>query len=488
MQPLSGGQIRTLSELFKGLSEDYTRGKVKKAVQNIQTELAPLEDQIDAELAASVETLQRRRGELQIEIARIKTAIDELQAQRPMMPTIIGVDLTEEQQAWQEQYDALIAQYEMQNRELDKVRSEIMQGDALELRDQLMWRRRELERPLEEEFTFWREWSMGSVEEIANALRATGQGAAAQSLEQMEAAFAERKRLQTQIKRAFGGLQQGGQAELPKHAEGTLVDFIAAERALGNTAETATSQLVAQTKALGKKVTAFDEARRAAEGFNVAERKAVEQLEKAAQREIRKRTPAKMGLEEAAEVEREVLGRLAKEVAETSRAMERALAEPITEESEKQARGLLRLWEWVSDRLVGHSVIPEMVNAINEWLALVGKDAAEQDRGQIRAAEAKARALIRLAETEAKAGIEAEKRLNGGNDNAESHPVSAKAGSSAAGDGPAAGQDDVGRGRGPVGVEGAGTAEQAHFRGAEVGRGVGAGVDRRGCRNGGQRG
>ncbi|HNT74404.1 MAG TPA: phage tail tape measure protein [Anaerolineae bacterium] len=429
VQPLSGGQVRTLSELFKGLSETYTQGKITKAVQAIDKELAPLAQQIDAQLVAVSATLEQRRADLNAEIAKTAQAITELEQIKPPMPTVFGVELTEEQQAWQAQYEALITQYEAQNQELDAVRSEIIQGDAQQLRDQLLWRRRELEKPLEEEHLFWREWSMDSVKEIADALRATGQGSAAQALEQMEAAFEERKRLQTQIKRAFGGLQQGGQAELPEGAQGTLVDFITGERTLGEVANTATGHLEAQTKALSKKVKAFDAARLAGEGFTETERKAVEQLEKAAQRELRGATKAGTPMEETAAAEREILGRLALEVrsvtaamdqaldaaAEEARAsaaaMEQALDAPVAEEAEAEAKGLLKVWQWVADKLVGHSVIPDMVTAINEWLALVGQDAAQQNQAQIAAAEQKARALIRLAETEARAGIEAEKRL-----------------------------------------------------------------------------
>jgi len=60
-----------------------------------------------------------------------------------------------------------------------------------------------------------------------------------------------------------------------------------------------------------------------------------------------------------------------KEVRKDAGSLGRALAEPVTEQAEKQATGLLRLWEWVSDKLVGRSVIPDMVADINAWLARV---------------------------------------------------------------------------------------------------------------------
>lgn len=454
VQPLSGAATSTLSELYKGFGEGGYKAYVSRLRNSIEKELnaltveiggktVNLRQEIDKRVAENmglaakvlegvpernVAALQKHFEALGVQVAvssqGLLADLDEVNAAIDAHLQVEPPRFSEQRDEWQAYLDQLVGVQQEVAKEIDNVRSIKYTGDTEHLIAILERRRSELESEKADDLKFWQEWSMENAQAASDALRAEGQSAAAGALTGMLETEEEIKRLRKKQKGEFGKLTQGGTAELPQGAQGTLVDFITAERALGDVATTATENLKAQTRALRAKVKAFDEARLAAEGFNEAERLSIAQLEKAAAREVRQATPARVGVAEAAAAERAILGRLAAEVASVSQTMqsafqeaaveveqlatatEAALDDPVPEAAEKEAKGLLRLWEWISDKLVGHSVIPDMVNAINDWLALVGQDAADQDAQQIAAAKAKAQTLIHLARQESRAAIE----------------------------------------------------------------------------------
>jgi len=397
-------------------------GEWDRAADTLVAEYQKLEAQL---VDATAETAPK----IEQSMARVYGEISELQLYEP----------TEDVREWVGRVETARAEVFETERRFREAKRNLETGDVDELKAQLDLRIRALEAGKAEELTFYREFTMDR-DELITRLEQDGQEAAAKAIKDLQAVndgiAEEERRRATLVKK----LQEGTTTELPKGAKGTLVDFVTVEKALGEQADIATKAFDDQRLGLQKWVKQIDIATYAARGLDEAQRYAAARLEKSAQREIRKRTPARVGLEEAAEIDKEVYGRLQREIAglsaitiEPLRAaneahkaqltemaqqteifvnmMRASLSEDITEGQEQEAKGLLRLWEWISDKLVGNSVIPDMVNAINDWLDLVGQDADVQNREQIQAAEEKARILIDLAETEAKAKIEAEKRV-----------------------------------------------------------------------------
>jgi TP901 family phage tail tape measure protein len=374
IQPLGGGALRTLSQMMKGITEPYHRGKVRKAVKGIQEELAPLERVVGEAMAAARQQAEAQGAGLVQEIAQVKAAMEAHLAARPPGYTVMLGAWTEEQRAWEAQFKEMEQRFLTLNQELQSTRTAQMTGDAQNLKDQLVMRRRELEGPLREDFIFWKEWSMESVREIADALRAEGQGAAADALLQMKAIFEERKRLQTQMKRAFGGMLRGAEVELPKGAKGTMVDFVTAEKALANAASDATQILLLQQKTLTKLMQAFDQAAMAARGMGEAERYAAQKMAAVAKRQIRVETKAGIPMEQAAAGVQAVMAELAVSIQKMQAEMVKAMeTERVAQAAQRQGSAVVRVWEWVRERLVGKSIIPEMVHAIELWLASIGQ-------------------------------------------------------------------------------------------------------------------
>lgn len=426
VQPLAGGELRPLSELFKGFDERYTRGKVRKARKAIEEELAPMAAEV-----AKAEEAARKQAEAQLEPLReyaeqVHAELKRALASRPegYSPSVGAV--TEEARAWEEEVERLKRAYLDASADVTNAQFEMLTGDADDLKTRLMFRRRELEGPMQDEMSFWKEWSMESVREAADALRSYGQSQAAAALEEMETVSSERTRLQAQMKRAFGGLQKGGEVEMPEAAEGTMVDFISAERALGSVVESTTDALHQQYLELRKVIKRMDEAKLAMAGLGEAERYAVEKLQKQAKSEVLDVYRARKGgsMEELAGGETEVLGRLTQQVAQITDLADRALADPVIQASErigaeikaamieamaarevedsaeKTGQGIVGVWEWVKDQLVGHSVIPDMVDLINKYLDTIGEDQEADAKVRVELAKAEAQERKEIAKRE----------------------------------------------------------------------------------------
>jgi TP901 family phage tail tape measure protein len=376
IQPLAGGELRTMSELMKGLTEPYHKGKIRRAVRDIDAELAPLEATVRDRMRAAVAEAEKARGPLLAEIQKVKAEMEAMMAERPVRPPTIGgmPAYQEAMQQWEAQFAQMEARYLELTRELDVVRTTAMTGDAEDMKNQLMIRRHQLEGPLREDFAFWREWSTESVEQLAADLRAAGQSAAAEALQQMMAIFQERKRLQTQMKRAFGGLLKGGEAELPAGAKGTMVDFVNAERALATAAGDVNAVMVEQKKLLTAIVKRMEEAAMAAEGLGKTERYAIARMEATARREMMAATKAGVPLEEAGAAVTSIMARLTVEAKRMRSEMVKALEDQQqAEAAERAGQGVIGVWRRVRQILVGRSIIPDMVHEIEVWLASIGQ-------------------------------------------------------------------------------------------------------------------
>lgn len=354
VRPVGGGDVSTVAELFRGFESEYVAGKIRKAVKAIDAELAPIQAQIDARMGGAVDALEAERTRLEAEVARVGAEFDKLNAMRPGAgvplfddgDVVVGDILAPAE--WDAAYAQIAAEYDALNKQLDAVRSEAIRGDAAELQDELYYRRRELEKPLQAEFKFWEEWATGNIDAVVQMLKASGQTAQAEALAQMAALTDTYKRAQSAEKRALGGMQETwGTVALPKDATGTLVDFVTAEKALGAAAEATNTPIKTQARLLGNLTTklkaAADEAARLA-AVEVGVTPAAD-------------TPV---ADIAAQVDAAVAGTTA----------ELNSPEPV-QAAEKQASGIIAAFVRVYERLVGHSIIPDMVNEINAWLARI---------------------------------------------------------------------------------------------------------------------
>ena len=374
VRPLAGGDVRTVGELFKGIAEPYHRGKIKKIVQGIDRELAPLEQRVQEAVDGATDAAARGGEGLRKEIADIEAYLEKMELEKPPISPALGA-ITEEQVKWQEDFDALVQERQRLLTEANSLFEQEMAKGGRALQEELGRRRRELMKPLEEEYTFWEEWSTASVEEISHALRSTGQSAAAESLQEMQAVFDERKRLQTQLKRAFGGMVKGGEVEMPKGAKGTLVDFISAERALTTQADQAAEALTRQAEAVKKLIKLLDTAALSAQGYGKTQRYALERMEMVGRREMVAATKKGVPLEEAGEAVSSIMAELTTQAYQMRQEMAKAFESAEAEEATKKtATGVVRVWEWVRDVLVGRSIIPDMVQDIERWLATIGQE------------------------------------------------------------------------------------------------------------------
>ncbi len=380
VEPLGGGPVQTLEDLFRGWDRPHVRSQIRRAIRGIEAdkEILKLGDDLQAAMqeverqaAAAGQQLAVRLIDLQAEMQAM------LRRQPPGMALLRPEQMTEAQRAWQQQYTALEAEYTRVSVELQNVRERNMSEDVIRLRDAIENRRRALEQPLEEEHMFWREWAMQSVDDVVRELRYHGQTLAAESLAEMYAVWERRKAVEEQLKRGRGRLARGAEVELPAGAAGTMVDFIRAERALEEAAAGATRQLSEQFKVLGRLVKRLDEAALAAQGLSAAQREAFRRMEALAMREIKAGAPltGATTLEQARVVAEDVLTRLTAQ----QEAIRRVLEDPQIEQA--AARPISRiqaLWQALSVFLIGRSLIPDMVGEINRWLAQIGVESPFQ--------------------------------------------------------------------------------------------------------------
>ncbi len=385
VQPMGGGALETMEDLFRAFDKPHVRYQIRKSLRGIEADEEILRLGSEIEAASKIATQQAEQATAGISAAMMELEAKMQAAQLEAPPGMASTPrnlFSESQREWQTGFDAMRDDYLRMEQELQASRTTAMTGDADELKEQLKIRRHRLEGPLREEHVFWREWAMDSVDDVTRELRYHGQSVAAESLAEMHAIWERRKSIEAQMKRGRGRLVKGSQAELPKEAKGTMVDFIQSERVLESAARGATDQLDLQWKMLKKLIDRLDQAAMAADGLSESERMAFTRMQQLASREIKKRTPlTKTTMEDAGAVSMDVLTRLSKQAAQVNVAMREELSSPaIAAAAAKPAGKIVALWQRVRDVLVGHSIIPDMVRDINLWLAQVG---AESPFGQM---------------------------------------------------------------------------------------------------------
>ena len=375
---------KVLPGLEKAAADAAARFEAVLAEKPMATSLVPSTSQSIAEWDSLADRLVRRHQQLEAQLvdatgetreklaaeqAKVYAEILELQAYEP----------TEEMREWvtaseQARDESLAAQqaFREKKRQLDR-------GEADELRATLDMKRRALEADKAEELMFIREYQLERAE-LIRQLEKDGQKEAANALVRLQIVNEAIREETSKRNKQISEIQKGQKATLPKGAEGTLVDFVVAEKNLAQEADAATKALEEQRKELVKYMKAVDEASHAALGLNEAQRYGAKNLEAAAKREIRKKTRASVPLEQAAANEREILSRLNTQILSLRDDMRASFDEPVTEGQEEQARGLLGLWRKVRDILVGNSIIPDMVEDINAWLAQIDPDQAKFDQ------------------------------------------------------------------------------------------------------------
>ncbi|NBD34404.1 MAG: phage tail tape measure protein [Chloroflexi bacterium] len=498
-QPLSGATTTTMDALFEGFaSSGYKsyisriKNKITRELEEMQVEVAGKMANVQDHIARRVEIGTRMRdmviggGLSEDEVEEVQSHYDRLGVAITVSAEGLAQNMEEVRQAirehmaieppegspelaqWKEQMETLSAIKIDIDREIGEARSSVYDQETVALMSKMDARERELREEHAGNIELWEEFGMESIEEVKQALEREGQQAAANTIASMVKLQERVNRLQQKQKAQVSKLQKGATAQLPKGAQGTLVDFINAQKAMGD-AVTGTIEIInEQADAFDNLVEAMDAAAKASEGMNYIERRASQELEAAARRELTKRTRASVPLDQAAENSRDVLTRLAGHVAslrtaietpmdemaqatdeaadgvesdvsqlrqkltelqtqamkeieslprrgvgiekatEQSRAVllrlaqeiealqqtaakpaedaaeatqdtakqvassvdkiERELASDPTEPAKEQAKGLVKVWQWVSDKLVGHSIVPEMVAGINAEL------------------------------------------------------------------------------------------------------------------------
>jgi TP901 family phage tail tape measure protein len=372
VQTMGEGETRQLGELMRFFGESrHMRNKIKRFTQDVETELRPLQKAVDREIGAARTAAEKQLAGLLSEMSDVTVRMQAMEEKRPSLGGAIMKPAAAAE--WEEDFATLARQHRQLEDEISRHRSAAMGAGGGEKIAQLNLRRRELLKALADETPFWRE-AVLTPEELSMQWRQGMQKEAAQAFEELSALEKEISRQEGLLKRRTGALMKGGEAALPQSAEGTMVDFVRAERALEMAAAGATDELDRQFRIMGKLITRLDDGRLALEGLTKAQRVAVQRVEATAQREIRTATTAKRAptVEAAGAASRKVLSRLAVEVKQTVSAMDAALAQDVTESQTKQTNKILKTWNWLRVRLVGRSIIPDMVEDINRWLASIG--------------------------------------------------------------------------------------------------------------------
>ncbi|MEN6547624.1 MAG: hypothetical protein ABFE07_16440, partial [Armatimonadia bacterium] len=186
-----------------------------------------------------------------------------------------------------------------------------------------------------------------------------------QALERMKAiqreieALAE-KRIAAQQKLEKAKTPAAGVIELPPDAKGTLVDLTNAEKALGAAVQASLEPITSQTSRFGNNAKRLAEVAKAAQGLTDAEKRlgqslgnggegALGNLPKQADQAVAATTNKVSGLVGAVSG---VIGRL--------KGAQKGAFDPLTQEAQE-----------ASDKIVGHSIIPDMVTDVLHWLRIL---------------------------------------------------------------------------------------------------------------------
>ena len=364
------GEVRTLDELFKELT-GYRMPQVRRLFRDMQQDLAP----VTAEIEKQAEAL---RAKAQPQYERVKAELEELTAAHRALVdqqsqlrrgTADWRALEEESQAYKQAIYAA-------DRELNALRSTLLGGGLDEAMGRLRQQQQQYLHQLAESTVWWKELTSGAGKhaDIIDAVAKRNREAGA-ALAEMVASWEETRKLQTSISRGIGTMQRmSDKVELPPGTEGTLATLVIAEKALGGSTKLASDEIERQRKELNKLVGSLERASQAAEGMDRVQRKALQRIQMVAERELVGLTKERgITTEEAAERMAPVLARVLRQ---TEAIKNRTLAQVQELEAEGKRRQpfgwLVRAAQKAKALIVGESIIPDMVIAINEWLAKVG--------------------------------------------------------------------------------------------------------------------
>lgn len=364
------GEVRTLSELFQEMTGSRMP-QVRRLFRDMQKDLAPITTEIEKQAEAM-------RAEAAPAYEKAKQELEELQeAHRKVVEQQRGLERGIEQWRALEQESKLYRQaiYEVEQ-EVSKLRSIVMGAAMDEETAKLRYQQEGYLKQLEETTVWWKELTRGAgehagvIDQVAKRDREAGA-----ALAEMIAAWERIRKLQTSISRGIGTMgRMGERVELPPGTEGTLATVVIAQRALGQSTELSTDQIVRQRKELVKLSRALEMAAQAADGMDRVQRRALQRIQMVAERELVQVTKGRgVTTEEAAERMALILARV---LEQTEAIKKRTLAELQELEAEGQRRQpfgwIVRAAQKAKRLVVGESIIPDMVMAINEWLAKIG--------------------------------------------------------------------------------------------------------------------
>jgi len=144
VQPLGGGGLQTLEDLFRAFDKPHVRYQIRRAIRNIDA---------DKELQALAKRIEKAEKEARAAAEAATTdlvdAIDKLHdemnaklaEQPPGMATLRPDQFTDAQRQWQAEFGDLTREFMELNDRLQAARTAAMTGDADNLKEQLIMRR-----------------------------------------------------------------------------------------------------------------------------------------------------------------------------------------------------------------------------------------------------------------------------------------------------------------------------------------------------------
>ena len=365
------GEVRTLSELFHELTGSRQR-EVRRMFRDMQQDLGPIADELERQAQAARAEAAPAYEKIKAEAQELATTLNIVLARQ--------TELRRGTQEWrilEEEAQAYRAAIYETEQEMSQLRSIMMGTMASEQTAQLAYEQQRYVAQLAESSTWWKELTRGAgehadvVEYVTQRDREAGH-----ALAEMLAAWERIRKLQTSISRGIGTMQRmGDRIELPPGTEGNLATLVLAEKSLGQSTELATQHIDAQVKSLRSLTTQLQTAADAASGLDRAQREAIRRVQMTAEKEMRAATKTSLGLttEEAGVAIGPILATMNAQIEAIKRGTIRTIEE-LEEEGQRRSpfQWLVNAAHAARRMLVGESIIPEMVIAINEWLTRIG--------------------------------------------------------------------------------------------------------------------
>lgn len=364
------GQVMKLSQLWHDMTHQRIKD-VRKLARESAAELKPMADAIKAQAEVA-------KAEAAPAIASLREEIQELTAaQKAMLAEKEGLG------KWQARYRELIPEIELYKQaiveastELSKWQSIAMGTGASEEQAKLNYLEAQHLGQLQEKTVFWKELVQGGGDyaRIIDHIAKTSGKKAADRLAEMVQNEQRMKKLSETRSRTIGRMEKLKDViELPPGTEGSLAMLVVAERSLGESTKTAADHVKYQKTQLLGLARALDTASQAAEGLDRTQREAMKRVQMAAEREMRAATPRGTTTTMAGAAVVPILATMNVQMEAIKRGTLAKLEEIEAEGAQKRPFGwLIRMAEEARRRLVGGSIIPEMVTSINTWLAKIG--------------------------------------------------------------------------------------------------------------------